>query len=540
MKIQVLDCTLRDGGYVNNWVFEKATALNIYDKLESSEVNIIECGLLSETRQDNDNNTIFSSINSILNFFGSMKKKDPKRIVLTNLGEFSAKNLPINQKNVISGIRVAFRKDQMEEAIDFSKECIKKGYEIYLQPMQAISYSDQEIVELLKLVNKIDVYAFGIVDSFGTMRQKDLIRLFNIVEGGLNKNIAIDFHSHNNLQLSFSLAQVLLQQKTERKIIIDSSIFGMGRGAGNLCTELLINHLNIEFHKTYQIIPILEAIEEYVNPIFKKNPWGYSVPYYIASINDCHPDYCTYLLGKQTLGVLDIQNIISRIPNEKKKSFDKEYMETQYILYQTKSIEDCYALKKLKKCLNEDNILILAPGKTISSHRFEHTLQDFIADKNPIIFTTNFVTKEIPADIAFVTNAKIASPVFEDLKNSVIGDPFCIFTSNIQAAPTKNFFKVDYGGLLGKEPGAADNSVLMLLSLLEKLEKKEVYLAGFDGFSPNNLDNYFTLEKNRGSIDFEALNNRNMAIAQELKRKQETMIIHFLTPSLYPNLVEKE
>ena len=141
------------------------------------------------------------------------------------------------------------------------------------------------------------------------MRKKDILRIFYLIDNNLFKDIKIGFHSHNNLQLSFSNAQELITLNSKREIIIDTSIFGMGRGAGNLCTELMLQYINENIENKYYMLPILETIDEFIMPIFKTHSWGYSVPYYIAAINDCHPSYATYLTNMQTLFVKDINNI---------------------------------------------------------------------------------------------------------------------------------------------------------------------------------------------------------------------------------------
>lgn len=130
----------------------------------------------------------------------------------------------------------------------------KKGYKVFVQPMVSLNYTDEEFLSLIQLVNHIKPYAFYIVDSFGMMNKKNLIRLFYLVEHNLDESIWIGFHSHNNKQLAYSNAQCLIDTQTARNLIIDSSIFGMGRGAGNLNTELIVEYLNDNFHENMQSI----------------------------------------------------------------------------------------------------------------------------------------------------------------------------------------------------------------------------------------------------------------------------------------------
>ena len=116
----------------------------------------------------------------------------------------------------------------------------EKGYKVFVQAMVSVAYTDEEFLELISKVNELEPYAFYIVDSFGMMKRKDLTRLFYIVEHNLKQSIWIGFHSHNNMQLAYSNAQSLVDMQTKRNIIIDSSVYGMGRGACNLNTELFV------------------------------------------------------------------------------------------------------------------------------------------------------------------------------------------------------------------------------------------------------------------------------------------------------------
>ena len=141
--------------------------------------------------------------------------------------------------------------------------------------MVSLSYTDEEFLEMLKIVNTLEPYSFYIVDSFGMMKGKDLTRLFYMVEHNLKENIWIGFHSHNNLQLAYSNAQQLISVQTNRNIIIDSAIMGMGRGAGNLNTELFLGYLNENAEKNYDIKPLLTIVDKILTPFYERNYWGY-------------------------------------------------------------------------------------------------------------------------------------------------------------------------------------------------------------------------------------------------------------------------
>ena len=142
----------------------------------------------------------------------------------------------------------------------------------------------------------------------------------------LDKDISLGFHSHNSLQLSFSNTKAFLGQNINRDLIIDSCLYGMGRGAGNLCTELIIKYLNDLYKSKYEILPVLKSIDFDLKPIYQNSPWGYSTPYYIAALYGCHPNYANYLV-QQEISDEFIEKILSQIPNEKKLNFDRDFIE---------------------------------------------------------------------------------------------------------------------------------------------------------------------------------------------------------------------
>ena len=139
-------------------------------------------------------------------------------------------------------------------------------------------------MQLAEKVNTLQLECVSIVDSYGAMYFDDLKRIFDVLNLNLNKNIKIGLHSHNNMQLSFALAIMFinLAKNTDRNLIIDSSLMGIGRGAGNACSELLINYLNEKYNKKYDYNQIIKLIDEYIVPLSKKHSWGYSLPYAIA------------------------------------------------------------------------------------------------------------------------------------------------------------------------------------------------------------------------------------------------------------------
>lgn len=326
-KVKILDCTLRDGGYVNNWNFGCANISKIISNLVRANIDYIECGFIKSDEYLKDK-TFFNSFNQI----GSSTILETQKTMfclMINYGEVPVEFVPnISCENLI--IRVVFKKDKRLEAIEYSKKLMDKGYKIAFNPMNTIGYTTEELFELIKSVNNLNPYIFTIVDTNGEMKKNDVLSMFYLLDKNLNSRIKLGFHSHNNLKLSFSNAIAILEQNTDRELIIDSSVLGIGRGAGNLCTEVLAQYLNDYYKGEYNLFPILELVDECINPIFKAKPWGASVHYYLSASNSCHPNYALFLLDKKEMSVDVINKILNKIPVDKKSYYDDSLIENLY------------------------------------------------------------------------------------------------------------------------------------------------------------------------------------------------------------------
>lgn len=170
----------------------------------------------------------------------------------------------------IDYIRVTFHDYDINEGLAFCEKVKEKGYKLFINPINLMGYDDLSFLELLKRINALKPYAFSIVDTFGSMTKNDLVRFYSLCENNLDKDIVLGLHLHENMAMSYSLAQTFLEiKKYERRCVIDASLNGMGRVPGNLCIELIVDYLNRNYGYQYDMDSILDAIQEYVLPIKK-------------------------------------------------------------------------------------------------------------------------------------------------------------------------------------------------------------------------------------------------------------------------------
>lgn len=328
-KISLLDCTLRDGGIVVNFDYGVERMQKIKSTLESSGVEYIECGYIDEKKGSPEGRTTFDNEVSIeKSLLSSGKKPGIKYLAMIDYGSFDVTKLNNRTTTGIDGIRLAFHKEHWRDAMELGKIIISKGYDLYIQPMVSMRYTDEEYRELIHTCNSelIGAKGFYVVDSFGQMDNADLIHKLEIADNYVNPELVIGFHAHNNRQMAYSNALSFVKFNSQHNMMLDASIMGMGKGAGNLCTELIEENL-IDEGKSYNTTVIYEAISEYFSDQQKITPWGYSLDYYLSSLYSCTPSYIKIFTSDARVTTDILVDLLRTIPEEKKAACDREFAE---------------------------------------------------------------------------------------------------------------------------------------------------------------------------------------------------------------------
>lgn len=521
-KIEILDCTLRDGGYVNQWKFGEEKIKNIFNGLVEAKIDIIEYGYLSDKGADTNDSTLFKNVEQIRNVLKEGRGEE-NIVAMINYGEYEIAKLPQRKDTVLKGIRLAFHKKDLEEIFCACREIKDKGYQLYMQPMVSQSYSDEEFLKLLQVANNTFPYVFYIVDSFGSMKHKDLQRMLHLAEHNLHPAIGIGFHSHNNLQLAYSNAKLFAEMQLNRKKIVDASIFGMGRGAGNLNTELFAEYLNNNFESNYSIKPLLKVMDYTLNLIYQEKYWGYSLAHYISAMYCCHPNYATYLAEKNSLLMGDVEKIIASIDEVKRFSFDSSYVEKLYYNYMISKKAYKSDLNMLERQFTGKKVLVVAPGKSAYSER--ENILEFSRKNNLEIVTINHVYQYVQGEgWIFVSNIRR----FEMLNASVYAR--VIATSNIENEEV--FAHIRYQELINDIKEVADNAGLMCIKMLIQLGVNEIYVAGMDGYSLDVEGNYLN-EELKLVTPRSAMEKMNEGMEKMLEKYAKEVNIHFLTRPRY-------
>lgn len=530
-QIRVLDCTLRDGGFVNDFNFGRKVIRNIFTRLSNAQMDIIEIGYLYDKKKYDANFTRYwhtESINELL----VDKKSDAMVVAITDFGNCALEHIQDAKETILDGIRLTFKKSEIDAAMEYAQKLKEKGYVVFAQPVSVTTYSDREMLDLIDKINELAPYAVSIVDTYGLMHQGKVLHYFHLLDNNLNPDIVIGFHSHNNFQMAYANCIELIKEPTRRDLILDASCYGMGKSAGNTCTELLCMYLNVSENKEYKISEILEVIDSHIIPIYNETPWGYCYEHYIAARSKVHHNYVTYLEKKQTLSAQSELDILNDIPAKDKLNYNEQLIENLYLKYQDKQINDETSYTRLTDEISGRKVILLGPGASIKNQLTK--VNDFISCEKPFVISINNALSGYPIDLAFIANSKRYDQLFDTLSKKKL--PVAA-TSNIAPLDKEFDYMFNYAKLIDLTSSVKDISLLMCLKVLQGCGIKEVYLAGFDGFS--SVDpNFYTSFMKFSHVELEA-DELNEIIGVRLTEYSKCMRLHFLTSSLYENYINQ-
>ena len=524
-SIKVLDVTLRDGGCVNDFNFGQNYMEKILAAQEAAGIDIIELGYIDAVKGSATDRTQYINEQIIPKCLLKQKKPGKKYVAMIDYGKFDVDNLQPRTQDGIDGIRVAFHKKNMLDVIPMVRKVLNKGYECFLQPMVTLRYTDAELLNLIALVNRElpDASGFYIVDTFGEMRTNDINRILLVVDNNLIPSMPVGFHSHNNMQLSYSNACAILQFPTNRELMLDCSIMGMGKGAGNLNTELLLEHLNLYYGKKYQIAPLLEVIDKVINQLHEEFYWGYAVEYYLSAANGCTPSYASHFYNKHMLPIDQVAELLNLLEEDKKISFDQNYAEALYRQYnERKAVEDETVIETLKKEVACKRILLIAPGKSLRMYR--EKIEQYAAEKD--ILTINLNDWTIPSDYIVTTRMDAYLQAVEEKRNVIV-------PSNISKGGRGNVLVINYSNWIEVDDRTHDSSFVIVANLLKACGAQHILLAGFDGFSPDINENYHDASLRRPVTARQAARRNEYYKAFVARMRNSGIEVEFVTPSKY-------
>lgn len=283
-EIKVVDCTIRDGGLMNNWQFSDDFVKAVYQACVEAGIDYMEIGYKSSEKsysRAENGPWKFCDEKDVRRIVGN-NKTGTKLSVMVDIGRVELENIPPKKDSVIDMVRVATYVHQMDKAIHMAEHCIDKGYETTINLMAVSKVNERDLDEALLDVAKSRVPIFYLVDSFGSLYCEQIELLAKKYADKL-KGKTIGIHAHNNMQLAFSNTVTAIIHGCN---MLDATLLGLGRGAGNCPIEILIAFLK---NPKYRLLPLFQAIQDYILPLQKEIDWGYHIPYLVTGAMNEHP-----------------------------------------------------------------------------------------------------------------------------------------------------------------------------------------------------------------------------------------------------------
>ncbi len=504
-KINLLDCTLRDGGYYNNWDFSSHLVQEYLNSLNSLGISLIEMGFRSFQSKDFKGPNWYTTDNYIKSF------KIPKKIkigVMVNAFELISHPLGIkksteilftNKKNSrVDFVRLACHFNEFSKTLEIANILKKKGYIVAVNLMQISERTEKEIKEACKLAKKTKLDILYFADSLGSMDDKDIKKIVKIFKKEWAGNIGI--HAHNNLGLALSNSVTALKEGVNW---VDSTVMGMGRGAGNAQTEYII--LEIEkFKKKFQNnLSLMKVIKKYFYPLYNKYKWGINFYYYLAGKFSIHPTYIQEMINIE-LTESEMIDGINQLKDYGASRYDVNLVRSEF----QKPIKLKKGSWSPKSKIKGREVLLVSSGPNLKQYKLE--IENYITKFKPFVIALNSsstINKNL-IDLYVACNPLTLLSDFKKIKNykKPLVLPKSILSDKIKTRLNSQNI-LNYGvGIKENKFDIFDNcsnipklyTVAYALSVATSGQAKRILLAGFDGYGSEDrrtkiVDNIFYL-----------------------------------------------
>lgn len=556
MGIKILDCTIRDGGHLNKWHFSPLCVKASYFAAVKSGIDFFEIGYRCPSTVTGLGDFGYCSDEFLFSLFTASEKC--KLTVMIDAGKsessFFCECKP--EKTPVRAVRVAAYPYELNKAISQLEDLNAKGYTVFLNLMASSELTEAEFDILRRWKTKNILEAVTFADSFGAFIPSDIPQHVRTLRDlGFER---IGFHPHNNLQMSFANT---LRAIEEGVSFVDASIFGMGRGSGNLPIEVLVGYLEKQGNTSYNTVPYLEVIERFYLGLFNELNWGYKIQSLMGGLKNIHPYYIDDLFKRRTYTVDEIWNALDIVKEKCPISYsvDKlnQALESRfYTPLTTEKVEDvckgigdqlkiipaadAFKMEKLEVANRHrgSKFLIIANGPSIIEHK--EKIVEFIKDENCITIGINYLQGNfIPDYHMFVSRKrflKYAQYVHRDstlLVPSFFGKE--IITENSAAGCV--YFDLETVDTDSAPPivGAQQNLVNLNVAasailMAYQMGASEIFAVGMDGYAnEKNKQMVYFYNENDVPDDKEVASLRYEKLADELER-----VNHFLQDKSVP------
>ena len=382
--MKILDCTLRDGGYYNNWNFSNELIDKYLLAMSEIDIDIVEIGMRTLNNDGFKGATAFTKDDYLetLNIPSNLTigvMINASELYKSNIDEVLKKLFPRNaNKSKVSLVRVACHFHEFIYVLPAAKWLKDRGYQVGFNIMQASDRTEEEFELLGKEANKWPLDVLYFADSMGSLVPENIEEIISWIRKGWNGNIGI--HAHDNMHKAVQNTLTATQYGVNW---LDATITGMGRGPGNTQIEYLITELYEQREGSCNIVPLMELIEETFLPMQQKYGWGTNVYYYLTGKHGIHPTFIQNMLNDTRYSSEDIFAVINQLKVEGGKKFSFDLLNNARDFYKHKAIGKWDP----KEFIDNREVLILGAGP--QAHNHAKAIERYIQKNNPLVIGLN-------------------------------------------------------------------------------------------------------------------------------------------------------
>lgn len=487
---KILDCTLRDGGYYNDWDFSLEFGENLIAALVESGVDVIEVGYRSLPQKKYCGAFKYCP-ESALGFLAKYPNVefafmiDVKEYVVDDKLNEQLLNSVFKPKkdSHFSVARIAAYYAQLDNSVEAINYFNKLGYKVCFNLMGSAMLTQQQIANALQQVSALQLEAFYIADSFGSMYPHEVKNLIKFVRNNYKGNLGL--HLHENQGMAYANALAALEEGVE---YMDATVTGMGRGAGNLVMEqFLQGYANSTNNPKIKPHALLDFIAQYMAPLKNHYQWGFNYVYMLSGLKNIHPTYCQALLEGNRYTFSQISAILSSIPAENKGKYTEQVLNAaiKSVLSSNGETDPGYELKTYTgKKLNK--VLVVAGGESAKEHL--EGINYLIQQKDVQVFECNNtgLLSDVAQRLTIILNkVKLQHYVstHAKLSNTVVTGQKHMDEVTEGNAPFYFPYVIDDYSKAANAVHIPDyDAGMYAIALAEAFGACEIYLAGFDGF----------------------------------------------------------
>ncbi len=500
---KILDCTIRDGGHLNGWNFTPECVRASYYAAIKAGVDYFEIGY--RFHESKPEWGLFSRCED--DFLLDLIQPNPncKISVMVDAGKSAVEDFRLCDSKLtpISAVRVATYAQKLDIAFDLCEKLKSMGYEIFINFMAISEYTESDFEKIKTWKNKNILESACFADSFGSFVPQDVEKYYKKLKSLGFDNVS--FHSHNNLQLAFANS---LRALDLGFYSIDASIYGMGRGSGNLPVEIMTGYLSKIGDKKYNPVAYIDVVERFYLDLMKKTPWGYRIQSLIGGLKNVHPYYINGLYEKKSFTVNEIWTAADLVKKYAPVSYSidnlNNVLSDKFVNYDDIKIKDKLFNLPEKDAFNQGNIefcdlyknrtfLIVANGTSIQEDK--EKIDNFIKEKNAVVIGTNFLDNLYKPEFhCFINRKRFLKYINSVDKNSTLLIP-TYFGKQIIKENTKNktfYFDTEIVDELSSNLFDKDKHLYKYLNVAisaiycaYQMGAREIYAAGIDGFGAN-------------------------------------------------------